>query len=419
MNERARASTVSRRRFLNQLGGAAGVLASQGLLSPQRIMGANDRVRLGLIGAGARGTEIFKAALRCPNTEGVAAADVYTHRLDAIKHVAPNLKTYTDFRRLLDDHSIDAVLIATPQHQHALNFVPAIQVGKDVYQEKTMAFTSEHAKRMRHAYEGSGRVVQVGIQSTSGPGFALAKELATPERMGVITLVHTHHYRNAPYGGWKRRIPADCDPQHVDWAAFQGEATPHPFSSDRVINWRFYWDYSGGNVFENMVHQVGFWYKVLALQIPEQVTMTGANFLSPHMEPPDTMDVAMRLPNLLFTWSSAFGNRHYGETDDIVGGTKGTLVRHQDGAVRYIPERRTAASKDEPARSRSSRVATATDAGETQAHMQNFLDCLRSRAKPNCPFEIGFRSAIACQMAIASYRQGRTVRWDSGREQIE
>jgi predicted dehydrogenase len=418
MNAKARASGVSRRRFLKHLAGAAGVLASQGLLAPQRILGANDRIRLGLIGAGARGTEIFKAALKCPNTEAVAAADVYTHRLDAIQQVAPHLKTYTDFRRLLDDHSIDAVLIATPQHQHALNFVPALQAGKDVYQEKTMAFTPDHAKRMRQAYEGSGRVVQVGIQSTSGPGFSQAKELATPERMGVITLVHTHHYRNAPYGGWKRRIPADCDPQHVDWAGFQGEAPPCPFRSDRVINWRFYWDYSGGNVFENMVHQVGFWYKVLDLPIPEQVTMTGANFRSPQMEPPDTMDVSMRLPNLLFTWNSAFGNRHYGETNDIVGGTKGTLVRPQDGAVRYLPERRTVAAGGERAESRPSRVETASDAQETQAHLQNFLSCIRSRAKPNCPFEIGFRSALACQMAVASYRQGRTVRWDTSREQI-
>jgi predicted dehydrogenase len=415
MNAKAKALGASRRRFLKQLAGAAGALASHTMLSPQKVLGANDRVRLGLIGAGGRGTEIFKAALRCPNTEGAAAADVYTHRQDAIKKIVPQLTTYTDFRRLLDDKSIDAVLIATPQHQHALNFVPAIQSGKDVYQEKTMAFTPHHARRMRQAYEGSGRVVQVGIQSTSGPGFSQAKQFATPQRMGTITAVHTHHYRNAPYGGWKRRIPDDCDLEHVDWSAFQGEANPHAFSSDRVINWRFYWDYSGGNVYENMVHQVGFWYKVLALPIPLQVTMTGANFLSPQMEPPDTMEVSMRLESLLFTWSSAFGNRHYGETDDVVGGTKGTLVRHKDGAVRYISEQRAEPVVADHARSQPD---TASDAEETQAHMQNFLSCVRSRETPNCPFEIGFRSAIACQMAVASYRQGRTVRWDASREEI-
>ncbi|HEV3263225.1 MAG TPA: Gfo/Idh/MocA family oxidoreductase [Gemmataceae bacterium] len=417
MNAKGMASRAGRRTFLKQMAGAAGVVVAHALLSPQKVLGANNRVRLGLIGAGDRGTEIFKAALRCPNTVAVAAADVYRHRLDAIKQVAPRLKTYTDFRRLLDDKSIDAVLIATPQHQHALNFVPAIQAGKDVYQEKTMAFSPDHAKRMRRSYERSGRVVQVGVQSTSGPGCALARRLATPERIGVITLIHTHHYRNAPYGGWKRRIPADCDAQHVDWTAFQGEAKRQAFSSDRVMNWRFYWDYSGGNVFENMVHQVGFWYKVLDLRVPLQVSMTGANFLSPKMEPPDTMEVSMRLENLLFTWSSAFGNHHYGETDDVVGGTKGTLVRNQDGDVRYLSERREAKAADDQGSSAAGSGANG-DAAETQAHMQNFLDCVRSRKQPNCHFELGFRSAIACQMAVASYRHGRTVRWDASREEI-
>jgi predicted dehydrogenase len=151
---------------------------------------------------------------------------------------------------------------------------------------------------------------------------------------------------------------------------------------------------------------------VLDLKVPLQVTMTGANFLCPKMEPPDTMDVSMRLDNLLFTWNSAFGNHHYGETDDVVGGTKGTLTRGPDGAVRYVPERGQGAAEA------SGSPATASDSEETQLHMQNFLDCVRSRKVPNCPFEIGFRSAIACQLAVASYRQGRTVRWDAGREDI-
>jgi predicted dehydrogenase len=412
MNGQAATPAASRRTFLKQVGAVAGAALSHTLLAAPKALGANDRVRLGLIGAGGRGTEILRAALRCPNTEVVAAADVYTRRLDAIKHVAPGIKTYSDFRKLLDDKGIDAVLIATPQHQHALNFVPAIQAGKDVYQEKTMAFNPDHAKRMRRAAKDSGRVVQVGIQSTSGPGFADARRLATPERMGTITLVHAHHYRNAPYGGWLRDVPADCDARHVDWAAFQGEAKSRDFNGDRVVNWRFYWDYSGGNVFENMVHQVGFWYKVLGLKVPRQATMTGANFLCPRMEPPDTMDVALRLDNLLFTWNSSFGNRHYGETNDVVGGTKGTLVRTPDGAVRYFPEwgRGPAKPSEDP--------TTASDSEETRLHMQNFLDCVRSRKEPNCPVEIGFRSAIACQMAVASYRLRRTVGWDAEREDI-
>ena len=160
----------NRRTFMEQCAkGAVGVAVS-GLVSSSRVMGANDRVRFGLIGCGSRGKEIFQAAMRCSNAEAVAAADLYSRRLDEVKALAPSIKTYKDFRQLLDDKNVDAVLIATPQHQHALNFVPAIQAGKDVYQEKTMAFSPDHAKRMRKALDGSGRVVQVGIQMISGPG---------------------------------------------------------------------------------------------------------------------------------------------------------------------------------------------------------------------------------------------------------
>src|SRR5690349_18475096 len=183
----------SRRKFMGQVLGGAAALASTSLYPSGRVIGANDRVRIGLIGAGGRGKEIFKVALSCPNVEAVGVADVYTRRLDEAKKIAPQVKTYQDFRRLLDDRSIDAVLIATPQHQHALNFVPAIQAGKDVYQEKTMAFNPDHARRMRRAVEGSHRVVQVGVQSTSGKAFERARELATPESMGTITAIHTHH----------------------------------------------------------------------------------------------------------------------------------------------------------------------------------------------------------------------------------
>ncbi|HET7840442.1 MAG TPA: Gfo/Idh/MocA family oxidoreductase, partial [Terriglobia bacterium] len=326
----------TRRKFMGQVLG--GVAASGWLASP-KVLGANDRVRYGLIGGGGRGQEIFKAALRAPNAEAVAVADVYTRRLEEVKALVPAIQTYGDFRRLLDDKSIDAVLIATPQHQHVLNFVPALAAGKDVYQEKTMAFNPDHAKRMRRAFEGSNRVVQIGIQSTSGDAIEKARELATPERMGVITAIHAHHFRNAPYGGWLRQIPSDCDTEHVDWKMFQGEAAPHDFDPQRYMNWRFYWDYSGANVFENMVHQVGFWYKVLGLNVPEAVTMNGANYLSPKMQVPDTMNVTMvQREKLLFTWNSMFGNDFYGEGEDLVLGNKGTLLCKELSALRYVPQ---------------------------------------------------------------------------------
>ena len=407
----------TRRKFMKRIAGGAAVYAAYGFWPSGRVLGANDRVHFGLIGSGGRGQEILKAALACTNVEAAGVADLYTRRLDQAKQIAPNVKTCQDFRELLDDKSIDAVLIATPQHQHALNFVPALQAGKDVYQEKTMAFNPDHAKRMRKAFEGSGRVVQIGIQSTSGEGFLKARELATPDRMGVITAIHAHHYRNAPYGGWMREIPPDCDTRHLDWKAFEGEATPCPFDPQRYINWRFFWDYSGGNVFENMVHQVGFWYKVLGLKIPRSVTMTGENYLSPKMQVPDTMNVTMDQPEkIFFTWNSMFGNNFYGEGEDVLLGNKGTIQCYELEDVRYLPQGKRGSELAEESPAAPPDIVGGGDT--TNAHMQNFFDCVRSRKEPNCPFELGFRSAIACQMAITSYRRGRTVHWDEQREEI-
>ena len=411
---------LNRRRFIQQVSGGVAALAGSSMF-PARVLGANDRIRFGLIGAGGRGMDIFKAALHAPNTQAVAVADVYSRRLDEVKRVVPAIQTYSDFRRLLDDKSVDAVLIATPQHQHALNFVPAIQAGKDVYQEKTMAFNPDHAKRMRRALEGSNRVVQVGVQSVSGKAFRLAHELSTPDRLGTITAVHTHHYRNAPYGGWKRDIPPDCNLEHVGWKEFEGEAAPHDFDPQRFINWRFFWDYSGGNVFENMVHQVAFWYKVLGLKIPRRVTMSGYNYLSPEMEVPDTMAVSMDQPeNLMFTWNSMFGNNYYGEDgSDLVLGNKGTVVRVVDN-VTYQPQghHHDAGKNEIQSQVGGEANIIGSDEADTETHMRNFFECVRSRKEPNCPFDLGFRSAIACQMAIASLRQKRTVQWDAEKEEI-
>ncbi len=410
----------SRREFIHRVLGSTAFLAADGLYPFSRVLGANDRVRFGLIGCGGRGQAILRAAIKAPNTEAVAVADVYTLRLKQAKRIAPGVKTYSDFRRLLDDKSIDAVLIATPQHQHGLNFVPAIQAGKDVYQEKTMAFNPDQARRMRHAFLASNRVVQVGIQSTSGPAQARAREFVRTKPMGRITAINSRMYRNSPYGGWKRRIPDDCNPQQVDWKAFEGEAAFHPFDPDRVINWRFYWDYSGGNIFENMVHQVGFWFKAMDLQIPERVMMSGANYFSPEMQVPDTMAVSMALPEkILFTWNSGFGSSYYG-ADEFVLGTEGTVARNDaTEAVTYVPSK---------SRIRAEGTRTSSDGpsgpdmvgggDETDIHMRNFMDCVRSRNEPDCPFEIGYRSAIACQMAVASYRRGEEVRWDAKTEEI-
>src|SRR5215467_3197316 len=188
----------SRRNFIGKV--ASGLA---GTLAVSNVLGANDRRRLGIIGAGDRGMQDVQSAIACPNTEFVAFADIYTKRLEDAKKVAPNAKTYLDHRYLLDDKSIDAVLIATPQHLHCEHFVAALDAGKHVYQEKTMAFTVDHAKRMRAAYQkvAGKRTVQIGHQScTSGLMTDALQFVADPKNLGRITMIEMHMFRNTPHG---------------------------------------------------------------------------------------------------------------------------------------------------------------------------------------------------------------------------
>lgn len=395
----------SRRHFIGTVASAGvATLAGSG-----RVLGANDRIRLGIIGAGDRGMQIVREAIACPNTDFVAFADIYTRRLEDAKKVAPSAKTYLDYKYLLEDKSIDAVLIATPQHLHCEHFTAALAAGKHVYQEKTMAFTVEHAKRMRAAYRKAGkRVVQIGHQSLSSGHVKDASEFLKNGKLGKITAVHMHMYRNTPHGKpqWSRPTYPDMTAENILWNKFLGESPKREFDPNRYQNWRFFWDYSGGNVYENMCHQFAFWYKVLDLQIPKQVTMTGGLYLwKDGREVPDTMNVAAVQPEeMLVSWDSGFGNNALGSTEDILG-TDGTIMRGQQ--IRYAPQKVNRPDGVEL-------VGQAKTA--PQAHMQNFLDSVRGLATPNCPFEIGYRVSIACRMAVDSYRHGRTMTWDPAKE---
>jgi predicted dehydrogenase len=398
----------SRRNFIGRFTtGLAGSLAA----SSSTALGAADRIRLGIIGPGDRGTQILREALACTNTELVGAADVYTKRLEVVKKLAPGAKTYLDYRHLLEDKSIDAVLIATPQHLHCEHFVASLDAGKHVYQEKTMAFSVSHAKKMRAALQRAGkRTVQIGHQSCSSGQVRDALSFFSDNKLGRITAIHAHMYRNTPHGKpqWSRPVYPDMTPESIIWKSFLGEAPPREFDANRYINWRFFWDYSGGNVYENMCHQISFWYKVMGLKIPKAVTMTGGVYLwKDGREVPDTMNVSMEHEEeILFSWDSGFGNSQLGVSEDVLG-TDGTISKNQQ--IRYLPQKVNRPSGQEI-------LGTARTAGN--AHMQNFLDCVRNGQEPNCPFDVGFRVSIACRMAVESYRQGRTMRWDAAREEI-
>ncbi|HEX4808074.1 MAG TPA: Gfo/Idh/MocA family oxidoreductase [Bryobacteraceae bacterium] len=398
----------SRRKFLGQVASSLGTLAL-----PGTVAGANDRIRLGIIGYGARGADLAIEATACPHTEIAGVCDIYSAQRDRALQRFPDCKIYADHRLLLEDNSIDAVLIATPQHLHAEHFIGAVLAGRHVYQEKTMAFTVDEAKRMRDAWlpVRGKQVVQIGHQSCSSGHAIDAANFLRNGNLGRITAINAAMYRNTPHGRpqWSRPVYPDMTPENIFWDRFLGSTPEMPFNANRYMNWRLFWDYSGGNVHESMSHQVAFWSKALGLQIPFAVTMTGGVYLwKDGREVPDTMSVSMEQPEeLLFTWTSGFGNSNPGITEHVLG-TDGSIFR-TPLQIRYSPEK-------------MNRPQAETLAGPTatppRAHMQNFLDCIRSGKEPNCPFEIGYKVSIACRMAIESYLQRRTVYWNSEKEEI-
>jgi predicted dehydrogenase len=396
----------SRRNFIGKVAtGLAGTLAAS------NVLGANDRIRLGVIGMGARGSELLREALACPNTECVGVADVYTKSLESAQSIAPGVRSYLDYRRLLEDPSLDAVLIATPPHLHASQFVASLDAGKHVYQERTMAFTVEDAKRMRAAAQRSDTLaVQVGHQACSSGHVVDAAAFLKPELMGRITGIRAHFFRNTPRGKpqWARPVHPDMTAANVAWESFLGEAPKRDFDANRFQNWRFFRDYSGGSVTENLCQQLAFWYKLLGLQIPHAVTMTGGLYLwKDGREVPDTMHVSLEhAEEILFSWDSGFGNSQLGVTEDVLG-TDGTVSRGQQ--IRYTPQKVNRPAGNE---------MLGTARTEPRAHLQNFLDSIRGHQQPNCPVDLGFRVSIACRMAMESYLQQRTVLWDPAREEI-
>jgi predicted dehydrogenase len=400
----------SRRKFIGAM--ATGLASTLASASSGGVLGANDRVRIGLIGAGQRGSELLHQALACPNVEIAAFADVYSKRLDDARNRVPAAAAHRDHRRLLEDQSIDAVIIATPQHLHCEHFVDSLDAGKHIYQEKTLAFTLDHAKRMRAAYRQSPKaVVQIGHQACSSGQTRDAANFLASGNLGKITAIPMHWYRNTPHGKaqWARPVYPDMTPENILWNSFLGDAPRRDFDPHRFINWRFFEEYSGGNVYENLSQQLAFWYQALNLQIPQAATMTGGVYLwKDGRDVPDTMNVTFQQPEqMLVSWDSGLGNSQLGITEDVLG-SDGAISRTSAG-IRYVPQKV----------NRPDGVEVAGKAVNfPTAHMQNFVECLRSGKEPNCPFELGYRISIACRMALESFHQGRTVRWDPRTESI-
>ena len=405
----------SRRAFMKTAAlGTAAFLA----YPPARVLGANERVRIGMIGVGGRGQELLGQLLEVPDAQLVAIADVYTRRHEEAKKLAPGIHTLSDYRRLLDMNDIDGVIVATPLHLHAKHFVDTIAAGKDLYSEKTMTWSIPEAEQCRDAARKSDRVVQIGLQHESSGSLADTRKWIKDGIVGKVTQVESWMSRNTPHGQgqWVRPVPADCTAQNVDWKAFLNGRPEALFDAYKFINWRLFWEFSGGNVTENMVHQIAWIMSALDLPLPSAASMSGGVFSEKDgRQVPDTIAVTFDFPDdLVVSWQSTFSNKRYGLGERILG-SDGT-IEHLSGATDMVTGQSSEGTRYFPEEVNRRNGVALTGATENQDHMANWIDCIRTRKTPNANVEIGYRSAVAAHMANLAYRQKQRVTLEEARK---
>jgi predicted dehydrogenase len=404
----------TRRTFLKQ----AAIGTAAALTYPSaRILGANDRIRVGMIGVGGRGTELLKQVLELHDAQLVAIADIYSRRRDEAKQNAPGIETLDHYQRLLDRKDIDGVIVASPLHIHRLHFMDALAAGKDLYSEKTMTWSIAEADQCLAAAQKSDRVVQIGLQHESSGPLADALKWLKDGSVGKVTEVEAWMSRNTPHGKaqWVREVPADCTGQNVDWKAFLNGRPDRPFDGYKYINWRLYWEFSGGNVTENMVHQIAWIMTALELPIPSAATMSGGVFSEQDgREVPDTIIATLEYPgDVVVTWQSTFSNSHYGLGERFLG-SDGT-IEHIAGATDMVAGKSNEVVRYYPEKANRPQGVPLTGNTPDQNHMQNWLDCMRSRKTPNASVDIGYRSAIAAHMVNIAYREKQRVTFESAK----
>lgn len=398
----------TRREFIKQAAmGTAAFLA----YPSARVLGANDRIRIGLIGAGDRGHVDLRDVLALPNVECAGFADIFTDRQQQAREMFPKAHIFGDHQDLLARDDIDAVIVASPLHLHARHFLDTLAAGKDLYSEKTMTWSIPEAEKCRAAAKKSDRVVQIGLQHESSGALADARAWIKQGIVGKVTQVESWMGRNTPHGHaqWVRPIPTSCTPQNVRWNAFLNGRPEQPFDGNKFINWRLFWEFSGGNITENMVHQIAWIMTALDLPVPTAAYQSGGVFSEKDgRQVPDTIAVTLDFPNdLVVTWQSTFSSNHFGLCERLLGsdgavehawGTNDMVTGKSAEATHYYPEN-------------INRPTGAALVGDTpnQNHMANWLDCIRTRKTPNASVEIGYRSAIAAHMANMSYRKKQRV----------
>ncbi len=394
---------TNRRTFL----GAAGMVALAGRTAPA-LAEPSERVRLAIIGVRGRGSELASEFAKNSGSEVVAVCDIDDSTLGKPVQLVEKLtgkapRTEKDFRRLLDDKSIDAIAVATPDHWHALIAVMGCQAGKDVYVEKPVSHNVVEGRRIVEAARKYGRVVQAGIQRRSMEHVKEAMAFVQSGQIGKVGMARAWIHQQRKSIGHGKPGPV---PEGVDYAMWQGPAPDRPFMPNRFhYNWHWFWNWGTGEIGNNGIHGVDVARWGLGVDSPLAVTSGGGKYVfDDDQEVPDTQVTTWEFPNAVIVWEHRMWSKH---------GTEGSgfgIAFYGDQGTLIVDEK-------------SWRVEDGRDAGGKQttgmsAHIQNFLDCVKSRNKPNADIEIGHLSTRLCHLGNIAYRLGRKLTFDGASEQF-
>ncbi|QQS47004.1 MAG: Gfo/Idh/MocA family oxidoreductase [Acidobacteriota bacterium] len=366
-----------------------------------RVLGANERVRLGVIGTGNRGGDVMSWFQKEPDAEVTSLCDCYDrHMSAALEKTEGKAKTYADYRKLLESKDVDAVLIATPDPWHARMSIDACQAGKDVYVEKPLTFSIEEGHAIIKAVKASNRVMQVGLQQRSGEHYKEARrEYFESGKMGKVTLVRTWWHGNS----YHLRKPNFKDqPAGLDWKAFLGPVKYRPFDAHQFYNWRAYLDFGGGQITDLFTHWIDVVHWFTGEDLPVLANASGGVFAyQDGRTAPDTIAIQLEYPS---NWIATF-------EATLVPGARGAAIEFMGAGGRLYIDRGGYTFQEQTPRRTAPKdpVVVRTSKSLEQQHVRNFLDCVKSRAVPNSDVVSGHRSAVASHLGKIAYLEKRRV----------
>jgi len=410
---------LSRRNLLEQTAAMAAAAAAPAL-------GQNSKMSIGMIGAGGRGRYLTERAYagNAGRMDVTAVCDAFTSNLARGKDLIQTKsgktpKTFADYRDLLNDKTIDLVVIATPEHLHHRMLLDAIAAGKHVYVEKPLAHTVEEAQEIMKAAAKSKSVIQVGTQNRSNSLYQMARTMIHQGLIGPCHYTRAFWYRNAlptGAGAWRYPVPADATPQNADWAKFLGPAPKREFDKNRYFQWRLYWDYSSGIATDLMVHQTDVTAYVLDKSFPETVLASGGVYrwtVNDDREVPDTWSVLLDYSDKFHVnYSCYLGNAKFGYGEQFMG-DEGTIEVVNRSTLNFYPETYQGIPAHVKERKEMSVTIPNNDNLAVEAHIRNWLNAVEGKEKVIAPVQAGYDAAIAGFLSVISYKQGKKVKWDT------